>query len=167
MHSLPVKLGIITNFISTQKSVVERQHVRVGYHNKKTNKFIYATQWIKTTKLVLNHSQNQRLREVQYIGLLACFINCLEHFSHIKINSCWTKTYLLLWALLSEHTDTQLTQNSCKLYRHLNLLVSFSVLETKKIHFFLLSGFMQSINTTEETDIAFHAYDWICGHEKH
>lgn len=63
MRELPIlhlifctcKVRIITYFVNIQKSVVEMQHVGVGYRNKKTNKFIYATEGIKITKLVLNH----------------------------------------------------------------------------------------------------------------
>lgn len=49
------KVRIITYFANIQKAVVEMQHVRVGNHNKKMNKFMYATECIKITRLVLNY----------------------------------------------------------------------------------------------------------------
>lgn len=49
------KVRLITYFANIQKPVVEMQHVRVGHHDKKTNKFIYATECIKITRLVLKH----------------------------------------------------------------------------------------------------------------
>lgn len=53
LHTCKVK--ITTYFANIQKPAVEMQHVRVGHHNNKMTKFIYATECIKITRLVLNH----------------------------------------------------------------------------------------------------------------
>lgn len=51
LHTCKVK--ITTYFANIQKSAVEMQHVRVGHHNNKMTKFIYATECIEITRLVL------------------------------------------------------------------------------------------------------------------
>lgn len=120
------KVKITTYFVNIQQSVVEMQHVGVGYHNKKTNKFIYATECIKVS---FKSFTEPKLQQVKYIVLLSLLITWF--LSHLKIIICQSRMYLLLWAL-SEHISIHLNWNSCSFYRHLNLLVLSHVLEIDK-----------------------------------